>query len=261
MAGHEISPDRIHDENYKNRKTEFDSLSRKLAERELELATLENELRVFETRYAKTVGILLAELDELDKEIAKEMFRLNPEDKYKRGFENAQRKATSSQQAVNEKIGKDGKKVSPSSEKLRKLYLKVALTIHPDHAMSDDEIEYRTALMARANEAFANGDQEALEQILVDWDHWDKKSNPDVSPLMAFDQLEKQISRIKARLKEIEVRIGEMKKSDIYQLMLKVKRAEEQGLDLLSEMKDEIQQQIETAKSLLNDLKQQKKAE
>ena len=42
-----------------NEETEFERLSIELAERELELATLENELSVFEKRYARTVGISL----------------------------------------------------------------------------------------------------------------------------------------------------------------------------------------------------------
>jgi hypothetical protein len=258
MGSHEIVPGPIQNDNdFKSRETEFEALSRELVKRELELVTLENELGIFETRYVSTIGVLLAELDELEEEIAKELFRLHPEEKYKRGFVNAQRKARNSQQAVNEKIRQGRKRAFTPSKELKRLYFRVAKAIHPDHAMSDDEIEYRTALMARANEAFANGDKEALEQILVDWEHRDKKSNPDVSPLMAFDQLEKQISRIKARLKEIEVRIGEIKKSDIYQLMLKVKRAEQQGRDLLNDMKLDIKRQIEAANSLLNDLKQQ----
>jgi hypothetical protein len=261
MAGHEIIADPTRDEDdFKGKETEFEALSKELLHKELELATLQNELGIFETRYAKIIGVLFAELDEIEKEIAKELFRLHPEEKYKRGFENAQKKARNSQQAVNEKIGQSGKGI-PSKE-LKKLYFKVVKTIHPDLNTNDDETEYRTILTARANDAFANGDKEALEQILVEWEHRrHKKSVSDVLLPVKVNQLEKKISQIKVRLKEIEVRIGELKKSDIYQLMLKVKRAEEQGLDLLSDMKNELQRQIKEANSLLNNLKQQRKAE
>jgi septal ring factor EnvC (AmiA/AmiB activator) len=85
MGSHEIVPDPIQNDNdFKSRESEFEALSRELAERELELATLENELGIFETRYARTIGVLFAELDELEKEIAKELFRLHPEEKYKK---------------------------------------------------------------------------------------------------------------------------------------------------------------------------------
>ena len=60
--------------------TEFETLSRRLAEKELELATLENRRFAFEKRYISVVGILLAELDAVEKEIARELFRRHPDE-------------------------------------------------------------------------------------------------------------------------------------------------------------------------------------
>lgn len=42
------------------------ALETELAQRELELATLRADLRAFEARYIGTVGVLYAELDEID---------------------------------------------------------------------------------------------------------------------------------------------------------------------------------------------------
>jgi hypothetical protein len=260
MNDYEMVPDPIPNENdFKSREAEFEALSRNLAEKEVELATLENELGFFESRYARAVGVLFAELDELEKEIAKELFRLHPEEKYKRGFESAQRKANNSRRAVNEKIGQGEKKAFTPSKELKELFYKVAKTVHPDHATNDDEIEYRNILMARANEAFHNEDKETLEQILVEWEHRDKKSIHKELPSKKLDLLEKKVFQIKLRLKEIEVKIHELKQSELYQLMLKVNQAENRGRDLLSEMKNDIQRQIEAANLLLNSLKQQGK--
>jgi hypothetical protein len=136
----------------------------------------------------------------------------------------------------------------------------VAKTIHPDLTTNDDETEYRTKLMARANEAYRNGDKESLEQILAEWERRDKKSILKELPPLQMDLVEKKILQIKLRLKEIEVKIGKLIKSDLYQLMLKVKQAEQQGRDLLNDMKVDIKRQIEAANSLLNNLKQQGRA-
>ncbi|MEJ2757116.1 MAG: hypothetical protein P8046_01420 [Anaerolineales bacterium] len=62
--------------------TEFERLSRILSEKELALATLETELSAFEELYASTVGVLIAELDVLEREIARELLRLHPEKQY-----------------------------------------------------------------------------------------------------------------------------------------------------------------------------------
>ena len=47
------------------KKAEFASLEAELIQRELDLATLRAELRDFESRYLRTVGVLYAELDEI----------------------------------------------------------------------------------------------------------------------------------------------------------------------------------------------------
>ncbi len=244
---------------FESREAKFESLSKELTERELELATLENELSVFEKRYARTVGILFAELDNLEKEIAKELFRLHPEEEYKQGFQKAERKAKNSQDAVNEKINQSEKKPFIPSEEIRNLFRKVAKAVHPDLATNENERAYRTSLMARANAAYKNGDKEALEQILFEWEHRDEKSFLEEAKPNKSNQLEQKIVQIKIRLKEIETKIGEMKKSELYQLMLKVDRVEQQGRDLLSDMAKDIQRQIEAAKGLLDSLKQQEK--
>ena len=110
----------------KERHAEFESLLRDLAEKELELSTLESKLSWFEDRYARTVGILFAELDEIEKEIAEELLRLNPKDEYRQGFKKAEKKAQASRDAIDEKISQSEKKPFEPSEELRNLFRQVA---------------------------------------------------------------------------------------------------------------------------------------
>lgn len=237
--------------------TEFERLSRELAERELELATLENELSVFEKRYAKAVGILFAELDLLEREIARELLRLHPEEKYKQGFHRAEKKARASQEAVNEKTKQEEKQAYIPTEEIKNLFRKVAKIIHPDLAVNEAERAFRTDLMARANAAYKIGDKQALEQILYEWEHREKKSHFQEEGSKETEHLEQKIVQIKRRIKEIKTRIGELKKSDLYKLLCKVEQADREGRDLLGDMAKDLQRQILEAKKLLNSLKQQ----
>lgn len=240
-----------------NQEAGFESLSRELAERELELATLENELAIFERRYARMVGTLFAELDQLDREIARELFRLNPEEKYRQGFQKAEEKARVSQEAVHEGAKREEKQPFRPTDEIKNLYRRVAKAIHPDLAVNEAEHAFRTALMVRANTAYRNGDKQALEQILYEWEHRDETSFLKEEKAEETNRLEQKIARVKARLKEIESRIGELKKSDLYQLMQKVERADREGRDLLGDMARDLQGRILQARKYLDSLRQQ----
>ncbi len=244
------------DGHYQDRAAEFEALTRQLADKELELASLERDLSTFEGRYAQAVGLLLAELDELDREIAREMLRLNPKEEYRQGFQRAERKAKASQETVRDKIAQGDKKPFEPSEELKSLFRKVAKTVHPDLATNEEERAYRNSLMARANEAYKKGDLEALKQILYEWEHRDERAFTRESQASPLERLEQQIYQVKMRLQEIDRKIAELKKSDLYELMVKVKRADQDGRDLLGDMALQLQEQIAAARKLLASLRE-----
>ena len=241
-----------------SRQAEFEALSKELAEEELELATLTNELAVFETRYTHTIGILFAELDELEKEIAWEVWRLHPGERYQKIYQEAQRKAKSSQDAVGRQPNQRETKKFVPSEALKNLYRRIAKAIHPDLAIDEDEKVYRTELMARANDAYSHGDQAALTQIMADWENKDRNLRLQDAQSTELTLLEEKILRVRLRLKEIGAKIANLRNSELYQLMLKVEQAEQRGRDLLSEMANDIRRQIQAAQARLAAMKQQK---
>ncbi len=257
MANSRFAPPPLQSENvFDSRHAEFEALSKDLSEHELELATLETKLSEFEKRYARTVGVLFAELDELEKEIAKELFRLNPTQEYQQGFQRAERKAKSSHDAVgSEGVIKNEKKPFAPSDELKNLFRKVAKMIHPDLATDEHERAYRTSLMARANEAYKNGDLKALEQILDEWGHRDQATFPEEAIPSRLDQLEQATLQIIARIKAIEERIANLKKSELYELMIKVEQAQLEGRDLLGNMVKNLHYQIQAATGLLESLR------
>ena len=246
------------EDNTASRQARFEALCKDLAEKELELATLEGELAFFEHTYARRVGFLYAELDRLEAEIARELYRLYPDQGHQAGYEAARQKARANQQAVDEKLtGQEQKPPRPSQE-LKNLFRKVAKTIHPDFATDDEDRAFRTRLMARANAAYKRGDKAALEQILEEWKN---RGAPPVEtpPQMYGDVLDRQIAQVQARIREIEARLAGLKKSDLYQLMRRAERAEKQGRDLLAEMAANIQPRIDGARELLKGLKQRER--
>ena len=255
-----IDPNSHQSENgFESRDAEFEALTRKLAERELELATLENELSVFEKRYAETVGVLFVELDALEAEIARVLLRLHPEEAYREGFRRAEKKAQASQDAVNDKTKQGEKQAYIPTKEIKNLYRKVAKAIHPDLSVNEEERAVRTRLMARANAAYKIGDKQALEQILDEWEHRDEKSMFREEKLSGPDLLERKILQIKARLNAIERKIEELKQSELYQLLKKVEQADREKRDLLGDMVKDLREKILCAKQLLESLKEQER--
>lgn len=63
------------------KRAELATLETRLAERELDLATLQAELRSFERTYVRIVGTRLAELDEIQAQIAEAEARSKPKDR------------------------------------------------------------------------------------------------------------------------------------------------------------------------------------
>jgi DNA polymerase III subunit epsilon len=116
-----------------SKRNRLQELEESLADRELELATVNAELAAFEKLYLSIVGIKLAELDQVEAAIAEYLARANPNEQV------YQQKATEARQAANESsyanefrsepVKKE--KFSPS-EKLKNLFRETARKIHPD---------------------------------------------------------------------------------------------------------------------------------
>jgi len=83
------------------KRAELGPLAAILAQRELELATLQVELREFEARYLRIVGVRYTKLDEIEAQIAETIAKLNPVDKdARKQAEQARSQAKESAQAT-----------------------------------------------------------------------------------------------------------------------------------------------------------------
>jgi len=229
---------------------ELSELEAVLAQRELDLATLQAELHTFEARYIRIVGVYYAKLDEIEAQIAEAEVRLNPKDnKIQEQATQARTQAQESAQAAG--IAQESKetKFEPSGS-LKKLYREVAKHIHPDLAIDENERALRQQLMSDANRAYEEGDETKLQEILAEWE----SSHESVDGEGTAAELVRVIRKIaqgEKRLRVIEKEIAQLKESDLYQLKIKVEAAENEGRDLLAEMASRVKAEISLASERL----------
>lgn len=206
-----------------------------IADRELDLATLRGELSAFEARYLRVVGVLCAELDDLEAQVAEAELRLRPTDApLVEAAVRAREKATDSANAMGGALAIGESRFRPSDD-LKRLFREIARQLHPDLSPAAAHRARRTQLMADANAAYAAGNLAGLEAILSDW-----RNSPE-----AFEgegiaaELVRTIRRIhkgEDRLRTIAMELAELSGSGLFRLSRDVLEAESVGRDLLAEM-------------------------
>ena len=234
------------------KQAELTRLEEVLSTQELELVTLQAQLHFFRNLYFRVIGIKYAELDELNAQIAERLAKLKPEDKMaqKHAWE-ARKQAEDSAQAAEEIRKTKPLKDFEANERIKKLYRKLALLVHPDMTTDPKEKERRHHIMAEINRAYEEGDEERLLEILEEWE-----SSPDsVKGEGAGAELVRvirKIAQVKRRLSEIEKEIAKLKQAELYQLKSKVEEEKTARRDLLKEMAGQIDSQITEARQRLN---------
>jgi chromosome segregation ATPase len=236
------------EEEIEKKHKELADLENELAEAELAHATFENELSYFEKQYYKRVGALLAELDELNAQIAEAIAVLSPDDN------DIQEEATEARAQAektfeeaytfseDEKAEQKPEKFAPSEE-IKKLFRDIAKKIHPDLAKDDADRERRNQYMKQVNEAYRDGNIERLIEIMKEWE--DRSKNELESKLDAeLERLNRLITKIRRLIQEIKDKIKALEESEIGHLKTRANLLEEKGEDLISQIALEIQAQI-----------------
>jgi len=232
------------------KQVELAGIEEELGQAELDLATVQAELRAFRQRYVRTVGTRYAQLDEIEARIAELLAAANPDDPTAAAqAQTASAHAAETRQAVE---GEAGTASAPEdfkpSEELRQLYRKVAKLVHPDLATDPAERVRRHRFMAEANAAYAAGDMARLEAILREWES-SPESVPGDGTGAELVRTIRTIALCKARLDAIAKEIAELRGSDLLQLRAKVLVAESAGQDLLATMAADLDCQIEQAQA------------
>ncbi len=221
------------------RREELSALVTRLAQREPELAALQSDLRVFETRYLSVVGGRYDKLAEVEKEIARIQ-----------GLEFDDEAASDS--LADDEVGCGLNRFH--SDKLKKLYREVARKFHPDLAQCEQERRHRHQLMIEVNRAYESGAEEKLQELLeAGAGREEIANNRAMSAEMIL--LIRKIAEAKERLAEIESDIDEITASETYNLKLRVTNAEAMGVDLFADLLAQVDRQIRKAGNRLEHLK------
>lgn len=213
-----------------------------LAERQLELAALQEEMRQFRARYTEIVGSRLAELAEVEREIKRAEARLLGLD--------------AGDEEVPGEEADDSAAAAPASSSvkgtMRKLFWAVAKMFHPDHAADEAEARRRHTIMAEASRAYTEGDLESLHTLLGD-EQLQSLCAVGAMEAEAAD-LETKLLGLEIELRTVEFGIKRIRLDGLYRTKLKVEEEEALGHDALRQMAERIDRQIAKARKRLEHL-------
>ncbi|ADW71104.1 coiled-coil domain-containing protein [Granulicella tundricola] len=215
-----------------------------LAERESGLAQTRARLKSFEGRYLRQVGILYAELDELEARIAeREVDLYDSEAARRRAVEARQRAQETHDAAFSD--AHEAEEFDPPPN-LKALFREVAKRIHPDFARDDAEQEHFTLLMMRANQAYSRGDTEALQRLLDDYREVNT-STAEEGAAAELLRIVRQIQHAERDLAKLDAEEQELLASELGQLHLDAEAAAGEHRDLLAELASSLREQVAEA--------------
>lgn len=190
------------------------------------LTTFQAELHSFEQQYLGLIGSRYTELERIEAQITEYMDYLESSRNFK------------------------------PSDGLKKLYREVAKRVHPDLATDEVERAKRQNLMAAANQAYEEGDEQRLREILASWES-DPHSVQGEGVAAELIRVIRQIAQCRSRLVAIHRDMAELRQTELFELMEQVEQARQSGQDLLTEMAKHLDEQIAEAQERLQDLKEQ----
>ena len=239
------------------RKTEdLEILLGQVAQNELNLATMQGELRAFEQKYLRTVGIRIVELDEIEAEIEDFRAERKPRNQAARiRAKHARDRAEQSSEAHASAIDSAQPERFEPSPQLKRAFRDLARMIHPDLAIREEEIQHRTQLMAEANKAYQTGDLPRLQGIYHSW-----RSAPETvdgeGTALDLVRVIRRIAQAEERLGATEQEMRILGESDLCRLRLEVEDAESLGYDLLDDMAAELDARLAVARQQMNNIRQ-----
>jgi hypothetical protein len=223
------------------KREELASVRAALAERELELADFRVMLKSFEGRYLRQVGVLYAELDDWEAKVAEIEASLKPSATTSQRAQETRKRAEETHEATHGEASK-AREFLPSAD-LKSLFREAAKRIHPDFAKDEADRELRTRLMAQVNEAYSQGDADALQRILDEFGN-SPESVQGEGVGAELVRIIRQIHQAKKNIAAIEQELSKLQASEIAQLRQDVETAEKEGRDLLAELAGSVQARI-----------------
>ena len=218
------------------KREELKSLEARLAEAEPALATLQTQMRLFETRYLQIIGHRYDELAEIETEINRLQGLLPDED------------PLAGDSLAADEVGCGQNRFH--ADKLKKLYREVARKFHPDLADDEHDRPHCHQLMIEANRAYETGQHETLEALLEAGQVTEELSS--ASPELIW--LTRRAAELKEQVVKVESELADITSSELYRLKLRVENAEAMGVDLFVDLLMQVDRQIKKARNRLEAL-------
>lgn len=225
-------------------------LEAELARREADLAALKSELQRLQTRYLDEIGGLYAELSTLEAAVVEEEIRAGIRPPMSDDAE-----ADASDRATDDDPDAStcSSPTAPSVD-LKRMFRDLAKAVHPDRAR-DDAARFRShRLMAEANRAYAERDEDRLRLILHAWEQ-SIDSLPVDDPEAERVRVQRKTAAIEERLLAIVTEVADLHGSAIWRLKGRIDDARAQGWDLFAEMVLQVRRAIARATSRLSYLR------
>jgi hypothetical protein len=225
--------------------TNVTALELQVAARLSELAALKAQLQTLQDRYLGEIGPLYAELIPLDAAVAEAEIKAGlrvPDDDEEDADVHSSRFELSGCGPASE----------PSVD-LKRMFRDVAKVVHPDlspHQDLDERTRFRRhSLMAEANRAYAERDEDRLRLIMRAWALEADTVIDDPDAERARRQ--RRTAALQAELVELDREFADLRRSAIGRLQRKIDDARAQGWDLFGEMQRQTKREIATARAKL----------
>ena len=241
----------------------LEELTEQLATKETEFATLGVDFARFRAAYLARFAPLYAELDRLEAEIARLMADRFGESgaaatAARAEADQAEARAKESASAAESAQAQEEPRAEPTAD-IKALYRQVAKTVHPDLAADDAERGRRTRLMAAASEAYAAGDEQALQRIFDgETARPEAIVGDDVGSRLV--RVLRNIAQVRGRLTEL-VELHESLEGDpMWKLFETVREGNSRGEDLLEQTEGDLRARTRSARAQLAALRAEPRA-
>lgn len=233
--------------------------------RETELETCSRDLLALQTRYLDEVGALYARLSDVEDQVAEIEIRLGLRQPPAVEDEDAGDQANDHDEQRSDEGDDRGDGNADgllsacasrpdASGDLKRIFRDIAKAIHPDRAIDGAARYRRHSLMAEANRAYAERDEDRLRLILRAWER-SPDAIPDTDPDADRRRLQRRTAELDERLMAIEGDFADLRRSAIWRLKGKIDTARTQGWDLFAEMVMQVKREIARAQSRLASLR------
>jgi len=213
-----------------------------LAARESELASTREDLHALQSRYLSAVGGYYRQLVEIEAEAVELEVRLGLRDPVEPDADSGSGSHAQPDDGC-------GNAAAPSGD-LKKIFRNIARTLHPDLALDEPTRWRRHSLMAEANRAYAERDEDRLRLILHAWERSPEAVVGD-DPEADDERRQRRIAAIEDRLLAIDAEFRDLRASAIWHLKGKIDDARAKGWDLYAEMVLEVKRAVGRATSKL----------